>query len=156
MKSISLKFGAGIIGLVVSCTSTPNQGSPDGASDAGDGGGLIQASDGSDLMEVGSEEAEAAAPVLGCFTLTGTGSSKKCEFSGATEGDAGCAEDSGATFGRCPDTSLGGCCVSIPMDGGTAAITATCYYAADVSADESNCQSEDYELGSYYWRDAAP
>jgi hypothetical protein len=155
MKWMLLSFWAGVAGLgyVVACnggvetTENPPPQSDSGASEGGS----------SDEIDASSGDDDSSSRV-GCYTITGSGSTQECMYSSISASDAGCASTPGSTFGSCPPSDLFGCCVTA-VDGGEG-VTAVCYYAAgDASATfEESCEFASYDnpLVQENWQTFAP
>jgi hypothetical protein len=100
------------------------------------------------------DAAEGSGGTPGCYTLTGSGSSRQCVVT-VPASSAGCS--GGTTAGACPSTNLYGCCVITSADAGADAFTATCYYSSAVgSPAESNCEDEAYESIPAAWDTMSP
>jgi hypothetical protein len=99
----------------------------------------------------GGDDVENGPMQSGCYTLSGSGSSKQCMFASTPDADAGCA--SGSTAGSCPSSGIFGCCV-FTVDGGPA-ITATCYYTENQSA-ANTCENNQYMGFQEEWQTFVP
>jgi hypothetical protein len=127
------------------------------------GGSEAPGTDGGSDKDVGTDASagdSAKSTVLGCYTLSGSGSTKKCAFASSTSGSGSQSSkvrcDAGETFGSCPTSGLNGCCVVTPPDAG-GAITATCYYAPDAGrAEEEVCNTQLYEGFPDLWQTTVP
>jgi hypothetical protein len=162
MKWMLLSFAAGIVGfgLMLACS-----GEVTGAGDAGgtsnrqppldsallDSNSSDESDDDASASEADSIDVENTPVHKGCYTLSGSGSSKECMYSSSPDSDAGCA--SASTVGSCPSANLFGCCVTT-VDGGPD-LTAICYYAENKSALDT-CSSNQYMGYPEEWQSFAP
>jgi hypothetical protein len=147
MKWMLVSFAAGIagFGFMLACSGE--------VTEAGNDGGTSDDASGRDAgaSEAGSIDVENTPVHKGCYTLSGSGSSKECMYSSSPDADAGCASTS--TVGSCPSANLFGCCVTT-VDGGPD-LTAICYYAENKSALDT-CEANQYMNYPEEWQSFAP
>jgi hypothetical protein len=115
-----------------------------GATDAGQDAGDAGTGDG-------------AAPFVGCYNVSGSGTSETCTFTSSNGAGFSCTILTDFAPGSCPPAGLYGCCVeTVPSDAGPEAIAGTCYYSASSGAAAAMACQSDAGPGTYAWQIYAP
>ena len=105
----------------------------------------------------GAKGRDGGAPFIGCYNVSGTGTSEECTFTSSNGAGFSCATLTNFVAGSCPPAGLVGCCVeTVASDAGPEAIAATCYYSATSGATAASACQSDAGPGGFAWQGFAP